>query len=80
MCYGWRMTNQLSLDEVARRNIRAELARSNMTQAMLVAELGKNQSWLTRRLRPTKPAPFTFTDLEDVATVLSTTADQLIRR
>lgn len=80
MWYGKRMTEQQNLDQAARANIRAELVRKNMTQAMLVDELGTNPSWLTRRMRPNNPAPFTLSELEEIAHVLGTTTENLIRR
>lgn len=80
MWYVRRMPYEPSLDEVVRWNIRDRMTRTATTQAELVAELGTNPTWLWRRIRPNKPAPITFTELEAIAYVLGVTPAELITR
>lgn len=69
------------LPDLVRRNIRAAIVRAGYTQVQFASRvLGKNASWLSRRLRKEDPTDVTVADLEVLAIALGTTPEDLIRR
>jgi transcriptional regulator with XRE-family HTH domain len=65
-----------SASDLAAREIRAEMARQEITQDTLAPQVGMPQATFSRRLagRP----PFTTTELERVAAALGVTFEQLL--
>lgn len=69
------------LSEVVRRNIRGAIVRAGYTQMDFAKRvLGKNASWLSRRIRKEAAADVNLDDLQLIATALGTTPEDLIRR
>lgn len=69
------------LSEIVRRNIRGAIVRAGYTQADFASRvLRKNTSWLSRRLRKQSAADVTLDDLQMIATALSITPEELLRR
>jgi transcriptional regulator with XRE-family HTH domain len=68
------------LPERVAREIRAELARQQMTQATLAAAMGKNEMYVSRRLGVQKDGrlPLDMTDLERIAEVLKVPASHFL--
>ena len=68
------------LSERVASEIRAEMARRNISQSTLAAELGKDQAWLSRRLARRSGISMSLDDLERIASSLGLDAGQLIER
>jgi transcriptional regulator with XRE-family HTH domain len=78
LCYVVRMnTDTLTLNERARREIRAELARQQRSQASLARQLGWSRMYLSNRL--TGAVAITLGDLEAIAWALGVPAQIFIR-
>lgn len=68
------------LPERVAREIRAELARREMTQAMLAAAIGKNEMYVSRRIGISKEGrmPLDMADLELIAGALDVPVTQFL--
>lgn len=64
-----------TLRDAVTANIRAELARHKTTSAEVAKYLGRESSWLTRKLRG--DTKFTTDDIDDVARALGIDVDVL---
>jgi len=69
-------TDTLSLNETARREIRAELARQGRTQSELAARLGWSRMYVSHRLNGS--VVMSLDDLEAIAAELSVPVEQLV--
>lgn len=69
------------LSEVVRRNVRAAIVRAAYTQASFATDvLGKNISWLSRRVRAKNPGEISIDELQTIATALGVTPEDLLHR
>lgn len=72
---------ELPLSEVVRRNIRAGIVRTGCTHVVFsIRVLGRNPSWLGRRLRKESPAPVTVDELAEIADALGVAPEEMLRR
>lgn len=76
-----QQSTDVPLSEVVRRNIRGGIVRAGYTQVVFaIRVLGRNPSWLGRRLRKDSPAPIAIEELGEIAHALGVTPEELLRR
>lgn len=64
------------LDTRIREELRVQMARQRLSQQQVARQLGRDQTWLSRRLNGV--TPLTITDAESIASILGITLAQLL--